>query len=209
MWGCGKKIYRPWYPVRHVKTHLNSVTDGYFELNSRINSIGSRWISSMLWWILLILSLCRFPYDPFVFIESQAGHTLVTSARETLLKTGLRVSRGFLYVSYPPRIELWTLDENSKKGKWKGMRESCLVYCYSGIQSLFEVVLLYTFYTDPFKDSFVIIIINRYQTIIYKCLSLGFYQIRNPLSFHSLSKRPRFKSNLKGLSGFFIRHLHL
>ena len=27
------------------------------------------------------------------------------------------------------------------------MRESCLVYCYSGIQSLFEVVLLYTFYT--------------------------------------------------------------
>ena len=89
------------------------------------------------------------------------------------------------------------------------MRESCLVYCYSGIQSLFEVVLLYTFYTDPFKDSFAIIIINRYQTIIYKCLSLGFYQIRNPLSFHSLSKRPRFKSNLKGLGGFFIRHLHL
>ena len=28
------------------------------------------------------------------------------------------------------------------------MRESCLVYCYSGIQSLFEVVLLYTFYTS-------------------------------------------------------------
>ena len=27
------------------------------------------------------------------------------------------------------------------------MRESCLVHCYSGIQSLFEVVLLYTFYT--------------------------------------------------------------
>ena len=27
------------------------------------------------------------------------------------------------------------------------MRESCLVYCYSGIQSLSEVVLLYTFYT--------------------------------------------------------------
>ena len=27
------------------------------------------------------------------------------------------------------------------------MRESCPVYCYSGIQSLFEVVLLYTFYT--------------------------------------------------------------
>ena len=27
------------------------------------------------------------------------------------------------------------------------MRESGLVYCYSGIQSLFEVVLLYTFYT--------------------------------------------------------------
>ena len=26
------------------------------------------------------------------------------------------------------------------------MRESCLVYCYSGIQSLFEVVQLYTFY---------------------------------------------------------------
>ena len=33
------------------------------------------------------------------------------------------------------------------KRKWKGMRKSCLVYCYSGIQSLFEVVLLYTFYT--------------------------------------------------------------
>ena len=33
------------------------------------------------------------------------------------------------------------------------MRESCLVYCYSGIQSLFEVVLLYTFYTlKSFKD---------------------------------------------------------
>ena len=30
------------------------------------------------------------------------------------------------------------------KRKWKGMRKSCLVYCYSGIQSLFEVVLLYT-----------------------------------------------------------------
>ena len=30
------------------------------------------------------------------------------------------------------------------------MRESCLVYCYSGIQSLFEVVLLYTFYTETF-----------------------------------------------------------
>ena len=28
------------------------------------------------------------------------------------------------------------------------MRESCLVYCYFGIQSLFEVVLLYTFYTS-------------------------------------------------------------
>ena len=28
------------------------------------------------------------------------------------------------------------------------MRESCLVYCYSGIQSLFEVVMLYTFYTS-------------------------------------------------------------
>lgn len=34
-----------------------------------------------------------------------------------MLKTGPRVSRGFLYVSYPPRIELWTLDENSKKKK--------------------------------------------------------------------------------------------
>ena len=29
------------------------------------------------------------------------------------------------------------------------MRESCLVYCYSGIQSLFEVVLLYTKDTIP------------------------------------------------------------
>ena len=29
------------------------------------------------------------------------------------------------------------------------MRESCLVYGYSGIQSLFEVILLYTFYTVP------------------------------------------------------------
>ena len=27
------------------------------------------------------------------------------------------------------------------------MRESCLVYFYSGVQSLFEVILLYTFYT--------------------------------------------------------------
>ena len=138
MWGCGKKIYRPWYPVRHVKTHLNSVTDGYFELNSRINSIGSRWISSMLWWILLILSLCRFPYDPFVFIESQAGHTLVTSARETLLKTGLRVSRGFLYVSYPPRIELWTLDENSLK---KENEKECVKAV------LYIVILEYSLYS--------------------------------------------------------------
>ena len=31
------------------------------------------------------------------------------------------------------------------------MRESCLVYCYSGIQSLFEVVLLYTFFTCRVK----------------------------------------------------------
>ena len=28
------------------------------------------------------------------------------------------------------------------------MRESCLVYYYSEIQFLFEVALLYTFYTD-------------------------------------------------------------
>ena len=35
------------------------------------------------------------------------------------------------------------------------MRESCLVYCYSGIQSLFEVVLLYTFYTERFVDLFM------------------------------------------------------
>ena len=49
--------------------------------------------------------------------------------------------------SLPPTN--WTLNSwwKLKKGKWKGMRESCLVYCYSGIQSLFEVVLLYTFYT--------------------------------------------------------------
>ena len=33
------------------------------------------------------------------------------------------------------------------------MRESCLVYCYSGIQSLFEVVLLYTFYTGSLRVS--------------------------------------------------------
>ena len=31
------------------------------------------------------------------------------------------------------------------------MHESCLVYCYSGIQSLYEVVLLYTFYTSTKK----------------------------------------------------------
>ena len=36
----------------------------------------------------------------------------------------------------------------TQKRKMKRMHESCLVYCYSGIQSLFEVVLLYTFYTD-------------------------------------------------------------
>ena len=35
----------------------------------------------------------------------------------------------------------------TQKRKMKRMHESCLVYCYSGIQSLFEVVLLYTFYT--------------------------------------------------------------
>ena len=47
----------------------------------------------------------------------------------------------------PHELNFELLIKTQKKGKWKGMRESCLVYCYSGIQSLFEVVLLYTFYT--------------------------------------------------------------
>ena len=54
----------------------------------------------------------------------------------------------WIFVCFLPPTN-WTLNSwwKLKKGKWKGMRESCLVYCYSGIQSLFEVVLLYTFYT--------------------------------------------------------------
>ena len=43
------------------------------------------------------------------------------------------------------------------------MRESCLVYCYSGIQSLFEVVLLYTFYTIPTFGSSVNFIFFLFQ----------------------------------------------
>ena len=56
----------------------------------------------------------------------------------------------WIFVCFLPPTN-WTLNSwwKLKKGKWKGMRESCLVYCYSGIQSLFEVVLLYTFYTPP------------------------------------------------------------
>ena len=64
-----------------------------------------------------------------------------------VLKTGPRVSRGFLFLT-PHELNFELLMKTQKKGKWKGMRESCLVYCYSGIQSLFEVVLLYTFYTE-------------------------------------------------------------
>ena len=56
----------------------------------------------------------------------------------------------WIFVCFLPPTN-WTLNSwwKLKKGKWKGMRESCLVYCYSGMQSLFEVVLLYTFYTRP------------------------------------------------------------
>ena len=48
------------------------------------------------------------------------------------------------------------------------MRESCLVYCYSGIQSLFEVVLLYTFYTGGISDSD-----NRNYVCIRSLLKVG------------------------------------
>ena len=54
-----------------------------------------------------------------------------------LLKTGPRVSRGFLYVSYPPRIELWTLDENSKKENEKE--------CVKAV--LYIVILEYSLYS--------------------------------------------------------------
>ena len=47
----------------------------------------------------------------------------------------------------PHELNFKLLMKTKKKGKFKGMRESSLVYCYSGIQSLFEVILLYTFYT--------------------------------------------------------------
>ena len=47
----------------------------------------------------------------------------------------------------PHELNFKLLMKTQKKGKFKGMRESSLVYCYSGIQSLFEVILLYTFYT--------------------------------------------------------------
>ena len=48
----------------------------------------------------------------------------------------------------PHELNFELLMKTKKKGKWKWMRESCLVYCYSGIKSLFEVFLLYTFYTS-------------------------------------------------------------
>ena len=46
----------------------------------------------------------------------------------------------------PTKLNFELLIKKSRRSE-KGMRESCLVHCYSGIQSLFEVVLLYTFYT--------------------------------------------------------------
>ena len=60
------------------------------------------------------------------------------------------------------------------------MRESCLVYCYSGIQSLFEVVLLYTFYTDlssvtarksfpKIKDKIIFVVIDSKTKFIAGC----------------------------------------
>ena len=54
-----------------------------------------------------------------------------------VLKTGPRVSHGFLYVSYPPRIELWTLDENSKKENEKE--------CVKAV--LYIVILEYSLYS--------------------------------------------------------------
>ena len=47
----------------------------------------------------------------------------------------------------PHELNFKLLMKTQKKGKFKGMLESSLVYCCSGIQSLFEVILLYTFYT--------------------------------------------------------------
>ena len=57
-----------------------------------------------------------------------------------VLKTGPRVSRGFLYVSYPPRIELWTLDKNSKKKKKENEKE-----CVKAV--LYIVILEYSLYS--------------------------------------------------------------
>ena len=59
------------------------------------------------------------------------------STRGSVLKTGPRVSRGFLYVSYPPRIELWTLDENSRKENEKE--------CVKAV--LYIVILEYSLYS--------------------------------------------------------------
>ena len=50
----------------------------------------------------------------------------------------------------PTKLKFELLIKKKFRKNEKGMRESCLVYCYSGIQSLFEVVLLYTFYTVMF-----------------------------------------------------------
>ena len=55
------------------------------------------------------------------------------------------------------------------------MRESCLVYCYSGIQSLFEVVLLYTFYIFCFPA--MVLIAYRFWNCIFryrKAISVAF-----------------------------------
>ena len=70
----------------------------------------------------------------------------------TLLKTGPRLSRGFLYVSYPPRIELWTLDENSKKENEKE--------CVKAV--LYIVILEYSLYS---KLSCCIRFIHTYSSL--------------------------------------------
>ena len=77
------------------------------------------------------------------------------------------------------------------------MRESCLVYCYSGIQSLFEVVLLYTFYT--------------YRTSSYtefRSVQQGLRCEDHSLPFASLAIEWT-SSNLRGLCFFFVWLLFL
>ena len=87
----------------------------------------------------------------FLQLQWVRGHTGVYGANQfRLVSVCWKLDRechvDFCMFLTPHELNFELLMKTQKKGKWKGMRESCLVYCYSGIQSLFEVVLLYKFH---------------------------------------------------------------